>query len=886
MPNSTQNEIDKVQLLWIIIILGFGFSFYFITPFRLFFYWKIPLLEDNITTLIWIVPLFVFFPLFQFFRDTNPKRLIQIFLFFLPLLFIGEIFANSYTGIFLIFEGFLITMLLIYGLKCLAPFFQFYTTRVLGGSFLIAGTGALCLFVDSLIYQLFYVILALIIFVFSFSLPFNLPTTSEVVSKHDSWTKKSYFMLWIFIVLTIAILMYMIIGIARMNLMVFPMMLAEFQIYLISMIILLFTAALSTIIVGILAKRVNRKLSILLGLTLLAFCYLIFSFFPTLVVFYIIIVMGGFGTSLFFHNLLTLLFKVSKEYRNSFLLCFAVSLYFDQLLMTLLTLHGGTDIFTIGLISFVEFIALIGVISIIFSGASFVKKKVNLKFVLNQFCKIISILLLAGIFIIAYTSSIFLNISEEPYQVTNSPPTLFIEDTNLQVMVSQLYKELESNLRIIPETGHLFAMPGGYFYKKPCLWDTAYIAQIWKYYNVTIAETLLRNYIHQIYPNGLIPNQYHPLGIYDALTQCPILAWASLEIYEISQNRQFLEEVFPLLKQYNQWWLTTRDFNGNGLYSWIHRDETGLDDCPRFDLYPIYTIDAIDLNCYLVLQMRTLARIAQILNNSEDAINYAIQAQQLTTRIQTHLWDNTTGFFYDRVGDSFISLKTSSQFLPLFTEVATPEQATRLLAHLNDPAEFNITYPIPSVARNEVVFSNIMWRGPTWINLNYLIVRGLISYNFTTEASKIAYKTIKMAESVFNETGTFWEFYNSESGRVDDVVGKTGWTPASNFTGWDGLLANLLIENLIGLTFNGSSIHFYPLLPPQWNGSQIRLQLNNFWINLTLSNSLLSSAIHFNNPTFHNVTILDERTYNETTFYTPDVQINFTNFNPYLFTIK
>ncbi len=887
---TSQNSRETIQQVYFAVVtLAFALFFYLITPFRLFYYWKIPLLEDNITTLIWILPVLAFFPLYQFFRESIPKNLMKILFLILSLLYIGEIFADGYVGILLIFEGFIISLLLICGMKILFNFYN-QSSRLYRSSFifsfLMAGLGALLLAQNPIFYQIIFAIAALMAFCLSFFTTFGMEMAPRTEGKSDGWTRKSHLCLWGFIVATIALVIFMIIGIARMNLLVYPGILREFDIYLISAMAILFSAALFIEVSDYLAKKINGKVLIGLGLIILAFCYLLFSLIPNIIIYYMIVILAGFGFILFFRNLISFIFKIIQEHGRSLIFCLAISIYFDQLLMALLTLHGGNSIFIMGLITVVEILALIGVALIILSGVTFVKKKVNVKFILNQIGKVFSIFILMGIFLLAYSSSLFFNISAEEYRVANQPPIMKIENTNFQEMYEKLYSKLQSNLKIIPDSGHIFAIPGGDFYHKAVLWDTAFIAQIWKYYNITISEKILENYINQIHPNGLIPNQYYPLGSYDTLTQCPILTWACLETYEVSGNKDFLETVYPKLKRYNEWWLTTRDFDGDGLYSWIHRDETGLDDCPRFDLYPMYQINALDLNCYLVLQMRSLARISLILNNTADATYYEIKANQLANRIQTRLWDSTTGFFYDKVGANFIMIKTSAQFIPLFTEVATIEQANILLTHLNDPVEFNTTYPVPSVAKNEPSYSNMMWRGPTWINLNYLIVRGLINYNFTTEASKIAYKTIKMAEGVFNETGTFWEFYNSETGRIDDVQGKTGWVPASNYVGWDGLLANSLIENLIGVSFNGSTIPFHPIIPMEWNSSRIEIQLNQISMNLTLFNTQINSSIHFAIPSFNNVTIFDLQAKTNYTFFSPDINYLFTNFDPYKFIIK
>ena len=67
---------------------------------------------------------------------------------------------------------------------------------------------------------------------------------------------------------------------------------------------------------------------------------------------------------------------------------------------------------------------------------------------------------------------------------------------------------------------------------------------------------------------------------------------------------------------------------------------------------------------------------------------------------------------------------TSDVFL---AEVATQEQAERMMAeHFFNPDEFWGEITIPSVARNDPHHDpETMWRGPVWVNINYIFVEAL-----------------------------------------------------------------------------------------------------------------------------------------------------------------
>ena len=76
--------------------------------------------------------------------------------------------------------------------------------------------------------------------------------------------------------------------------------------------------------------------------------------------------------------------------------------------------------------------------------------------------------------------------------------------------------------------------------------------------------------------------------------------------------------------------------------------------------------------------------------------------------------------------DARVNVRTPFNLFPLMTG-RLPEHVTRrLVEHLTDEKEFWSRYPLPTVALNDPKFDPLtMWRGPTWVNVNYLLIEGL-----------------------------------------------------------------------------------------------------------------------------------------------------------------
>lgn len=64
-------------------------------------------------------------------------------------------------------------------------------------------------------------------------------------------------------------------------------------------------------------------------------------------------------------------------------------------------------------------------------------------------------------------------------------------------------------------------------------------------------------------------------------TKPPLASWAVWQIYQTTNDLSFIEEMFPKLQQYHQWWYTNRDHNNNELVEYgatkhrFHNDKQG-----------------------------------------------------------------------------------------------------------------------------------------------------------------------------------------------------------------------------------------------------------------------------------------------------------------------
>jgi glycogen debranching enzyme len=253
-------------------------------------------------------------------------------------------------------------------------------------------------------------------------------------------------------------------------------------------------------------------------------------------------------------------------------------------------------------------------------------------------------------------------------------------------------------------------------------------------------------------------------------SQPPIVAWAVARQYEAAERLSFVNEVYPALVRYVEWFEANRK-DDTGLYGWRVRGEddsvkaarggeSGMDNSPRFD--NVTSITAADLSSYMVAEYEALERFATELWKMDEAAEWKARKQHVAALIDELLWDDEDRFYYDLDEDGdFVPVKTTAGFMPLFAGIPDSDRAEALRMHLTNAKEFWTPLPVPSVSMDEPSFSSDMWRGPVWMNMNVLIYHGLKRYQFYQEARSLARKSMQEIVRCYNLYGSFYEYYDA-----------------------------------------------------------------------------------------------------------------------------
>jgi glycogen debranching enzyme len=176
------------------------------------------------------------------------------------------------------------------------------------------------------------------------------------------------------------------------------------------------------------------------------------------------------------------------------------------------------------------------------------------------------------------------------------------------------------------------------------------------------------------------------------------------------------------------------------------------------------------------VQMDSLSRIARTIGEEADAAMWAERADKIARRMIEHFWDLGAGVFWATRNHRPIKVLTPFNLYPLWTGRLPREMDDRLVAHLTNPQEFWASYPIPTVSRSDPTYNpNQMWRGPTWVNINYLFVDSLERNGYTDLACWLRRRTLDL----IMQHDDIYEYYHPETGMHPPQAAPTfGWTSA------------------------------------------------------------------------------------------------------------
>jgi len=313
-------------------------------------------------------------------------------------------------------------------------------------------------------------------------------------------------------------------------------------------------------------------------------------------------------------------------------------------------------------------------------------------------------------------------------------------------------------------------------------WDNYFHALAFRYTDKALAHDQIEFMLDHQQPDGMIPDAVYDEGMITqlevpvaaAVTKPPIIGWVAMHVFAQTGDEQLLREIYEPLVRWNSWWFGLNDDDSDGIVQYSHPFSSGLDDSPLWD--EGVPVEAVDLNTYLCIQMQSLSRMARILGRTHETAMWQRKADTLADRMIEHFYDHKAGLFWSQKDHNPIRVVTPFSLYPLWTGRMPAKIADRLVAHLRDPLSFWTPHPLPTVAANDRKYDpEQMWRGPVWININYIFVEALARAGYAAMARDLAERTLALVMG----QNDIYEYYHPVTGEAPPKAAPMfGWSAA------------------------------------------------------------------------------------------------------------
>ncbi|XP_039018132.1 mannosyl-oligosaccharide glucosidase GCS1-like [Hibiscus syriacus] len=312
--------------------------------------------------------------------------------------------------------------------------------------------------------------------------------------------------------------------------------------------------------------------------------------------------------------------------------------------------------------------------------------------------------------------------------------------------------------------------------------------------------------------------------------------------FTASENNEiisFLQQAFVRLEAWFQWYNTTQSGKDIGSYYWHGRDNStirelnpktlssGLDDYPRAS-HPTEDERHVDLRCWMLLAADCMVSIAELIGKEyklgKDYVSTSKLLSDFNTLNEMH-FDHASGTYFDFgnhtekvrlrwkevIRNNYVNRELVREVLerpelklvphvgyvslfPFMTRIIPSESwiLEKQLELISNRSVLWTNYGLRSLAKSSSLYmkrntehDSPYWRGPIWMNMNYMILSSLRYYSLEngpyrdkarTIYEELRQNLIRNVVDNYHDTGFLWEQYDQKQGKGKGARVFTGWT--------------------------------------------------------------------------------------------------------------
>jgi alpha,alpha-trehalase len=357
---------------------------------------------------------------------------------------------------------------------------------------------------------------------------------------------------------------------------------------------------------------------------------------------------------------------------------------------------------------------------------------------------------------------------------------------------------------------HPYLIPAGY-YNQMWDWDGFFIGLHWANQDPANAKYLrdwVLGFAGSADADGYVAGCITPKGprpLFGKFAMKPFLAQGALIAARDLKDYEWIRPVWPSMKRVLEYRRRTQYDTKWGLWFWDNAMQSGADNNAALsnDEKDRSAILAVDASIYAMREYAAMAILADQLGDATDAKSFRAEALATRHAILRQLWSPRDAMFWNRRRDTgaIVRVITWTNFLPLVDGLLPRDEGRHMIsAYLLNPTQMRSEHGFRSLSRfdpsynNEAIinpYSN--WRGPIWINANFLDWIALRRYGFDDEARWLAVMLATEIHRDIQTWGSMHEDYDAETG--DGLAPTVAQSPEGKFAGFVGW--NLLAEDML-----------------------------------------------------------------------------------------
>ena len=271
---------------------------------------------------------------------------------------------------------------------------------------------------------------------------------------------------------------------------------------------------------------------------------------------------------------------------------------------------------------------------------------------------------------------------------------------------------------------------------------------------------------------GLIPDTTNNLKLDWNYCKPPVHGWAlhrMMQVMEFSEEQ--LEMAYDKLGKWTEWWLNYRDRDHDGICEYYHGYDSGWDNATAFSEQP--PVELPDLQTFLILQMETMAELAEKLGRQSAQKMWIQRAQDMLNAMLEHCFEDNKPIAVHASSHKKIDTRCLILYMPVMLGHRLPEKIRKALIDGLKNGGFLTENGFATEPLTSPCYENDgYWRGPIWAPAMILLLDGLKACGEDEMVKDVSERFCRMIKN-----NGFAENFNALTGEGLRDLAYT-WTPS------------------------------------------------------------------------------------------------------------